>query len=151
MQGVPLDYRLQLLEAQVTHLGHGEVQCRVHIDQLECVVQQGHTIVLGGEGIGIGYEIHLRPVAVGWVLGGRLGSLGRCQLLGRRLRLGGLLAGQLLARLLCGDHRLVLIGQGNALIEPQSLEDVQGGGAGDSEIKFANAVDYLEEFQIKLS
>jgi len=50
-----------------------------------------------------------------------------------------------LTRLLGGDHCLVLVGQRDALVEPQRLEDVQSGGTRDSEIEFANAVDDLEE------
>lgn len=37
----------------------------------------------------------------------------------------------------------MLIGQRNALIEPQRLVDIQRGGTGNAEIKFAYAVDNL--------
>jgi len=144
LQRIPFGQRLQFLEPQITNLRHRELELRMHIDQLERVVQQGNAVVLGGKGIRVGNEVHLGSVALRSVLGG-LGSLGSRQLLGRRLRLGRLLLGQLLTRLLGGDHGLVLVGQRDALVEPQRLEDVQCGGTRDSEIEFANAVDDLEE------
>lgn len=63
--------------------------------------------------------------------------------LGHCLHLGPLPVELLFASLLGGDHRLVLIGQRNALIEPQRLVDVQRGGTRNAEIQFAYAVDDL--------
>lgn len=143
LQGIPLDQRLQLLEPEITDLRHRKLQLRVHIDQLERVVQQRHAVIFGGKGIWVRNEVLLGSIALRSIFGG-LRGLGSRQLLGRRLRLGRLLPGQLLARLLGGDHRLVLVGQCDALVEPQRLKDVQCRGARDSEIKFSNAVDYLE-------